>query len=188
MVLYYFFLLSNTEHTEDFKPSASSLFSLLFFHPKRPSLLEMADLPRRCHGNFPQRRATMLPCVAKCRVRLALEAMPSETGPNLATTAEEPTPRAEHVNIDVNNGLKKEGFITTISSKWEMSKWDFRKMKIMQSLFFWIFKQNRSAWLDSVRWKRSQTSLMTEKQKQHLRHLKNGKGLQTKVWKLYWED
>ncbi|XP_039882374.1 transcription intermediary factor 1-alpha-like isoform X1 [Simochromis diagramma] len=62
----------------------------------------MADLPRRRHGNFPQRRATMLPWVAKCRVRLALEAMPSETGPNLATTAEEPTPRAEHVNIDVS--------------------------------------------------------------------------------------
>lgn len=59
----------------------------------------------------------MLPWVAKCRVRLALEAMPSETGPNLATTAEEPTPGAEHVNIDVNNVLKKEGFITTTSSK-----------------------------------------------------------------------
>ncbi|XP_051237793.1 E3 ubiquitin-protein ligase TRIM33-like isoform X3 [Dicentrarchus labrax] len=37
---------------------------ILFFcytHTQRPDLLEMAHLPYRCHGNFPQRRATLLP-------------------------------------------------------------------------------------------------------------------------------
>lgn len=88
-------LPSNTEHTGDFKLAASSVFSLLFFQPKRPDLLEMAHLPYRRHGNFPQRRATLLPWVAKCRVQLALETIPSETGSNPATTAQEA--RAGHL-------------------------------------------------------------------------------------------
>ncbi|XP_038563085.1 uncharacterized protein LOC119894418 isoform X2 [Micropterus salmoides] len=58
----------------------------------------MADLPHRCHGNFPQRRATQLPRVAKCRVglQLGLKGMSSETGSNSATAAEEPSLPAEH--------------------------------------------------------------------------------------------
>ncbi|XP_047452581.1 tripartite motif-containing protein 66-like [Mugil cephalus] len=59
----------------------------------------MANLPHRCHGNFPQRRATLLPRVAEHGARLALEAVSSETGPDLATTAEEPTPSAEQFSI-----------------------------------------------------------------------------------------
>uniref|UniRef100_A0AAQ5ZDJ2 Tripartite motif containing 66 n=2 Tax=Amphiprion ocellaris TaxID=80972 RepID=A0AAQ5ZDJ2_AMPOC len=55
----------------------------------------MASFPHRCHGNFAQRRATLLPREAKCRVRLKLEAMSSETDPDLATTTEEQTPQEE---------------------------------------------------------------------------------------------
>ncbi|XP_037622848.1 uncharacterized protein LOC119486639 [Sebastes umbrosus] len=57
----------------------------------------MAHLPHRRHGNSPQRRATLLPLVAKWRVQLALEAMSSETGSNPTTTAEEPSLPAEHL-------------------------------------------------------------------------------------------
>ncbi|XP_070827421.1 E3 ubiquitin-protein ligase TRIM33-like [Chaetodon trifascialis] len=61
------------------------LFFLAYIHiqPKSPDLLEMAHLAYRRHGNFPQRRVALLP--------LALEAMPSETGLNPASTAEEPS-------------------------------------------------------------------------------------------------
>lgn len=104
-------LSSNTEHAGDFEPAASSVFSL-FFHPKRPNLLDMADLPHRCHGNFPQRRATLLPREAGLGARLALEAMSSETGPDLATAAEAPIPLAEQV-IQIHIVLKTIG-----SSKW----------------------------------------------------------------------
>ncbi|KAM7397154.1 hypothetical protein PAMP_020148 [Pampus punctatissimus] len=58
----------------------------------------MADKPHRHHGNFPQRRATLLPRKAKCRLQLALEAMSSETGPNPASTTEEPNLPAEHLS------------------------------------------------------------------------------------------
>ncbi|GLD61583.1 transcription intermediary factor 1-alpha-like protein [Lates japonicus] len=58
--------------------------------------LEMADLPHRCHGNFPQRRTTPLPRAAECRIHLALEAVSSETGSDLASAAEEPKLPAEH--------------------------------------------------------------------------------------------
>ncbi|XP_031721082.1 E3 ubiquitin-protein ligase TRIM33-like isoform X1 [Anarrhichthys ocellatus] len=57
----------------------------------------MAHRPHRCHGNFPQRRATLLPRAAKCRAGLALEAESSETGPSPTTTAEEPSLPAEHL-------------------------------------------------------------------------------------------
>ncbi|XP_042268459.1 E3 ubiquitin-protein ligase TRIM33-like isoform X1 [Thunnus maccoyii] len=58
----------------------------------------MEDLPHRRHGNFPQRRATLLPQEAKCRPQLALEAMSSETGPIPASRAEEPSLPTEHLS------------------------------------------------------------------------------------------
>ncbi|XP_033491766.2 uncharacterized protein LOC117262755 [Epinephelus lanceolatus] len=57
----------------------------------------MAHLPHRRHGNFPQRRATLLPRVTRCRVQLALEAVSSETGSNPETTGEEPRLPTQHV-------------------------------------------------------------------------------------------
>ncbi|XP_039664081.1 transcription intermediary factor 1-alpha-like [Perca fluviatilis] len=66
---------------------------------RRPALLEMAHLPHRRHGNFPQRQATLLPRVAKCGVQMPLEAMSSETGSYPATTAEEPSLPAEHEKL-----------------------------------------------------------------------------------------
>lgn len=54
----------------------------------------MADLPHRRHGNYPQRRATILPRVAKCTAQLASEGMSSETGPD---PAEESNLPAKHV-------------------------------------------------------------------------------------------
>lgn len=57
----------------------------------------MADLPHRRHGNFPQRRATVLPQVAKCTAQLASGDMSSETGPDPASAAEEPNLPAKHV-------------------------------------------------------------------------------------------
>lgn len=88
----------NIEHTGGFKPAALSVFST-FVNPKRPHLLEMAHLSHRyrCRDYFPQRQATLMQWVNKCWVQLTLEALPSETGPNSATTVEEPSLPAEHV-------------------------------------------------------------------------------------------
>ncbi|CAK6954521.1 E3 ubiquitin-protein ligase TRIM33-like isoform X2 [Scomber scombrus] len=68
----------------------------------------MAHLPHRCHDNFPQRRAALLPLEAECRLQLALEAMSSETGPNPASTAEEPKLPAEHLSSTAFCGMEKE--------------------------------------------------------------------------------
>lgn len=56
--------------------------------PQRPSFLEMTKLAHRRYGNFPQRRATLLPRAAKRRAQFALEAMSSLwfSVSNLATT------------------------------------------------------------------------------------------------------
>ncbi|XP_072242486.1 transcription intermediary factor 1-alpha-like isoform X2 [Leuresthes tenuis] len=77
-------------------------------HTRRPDLLEMADLTHRHHGNFPQGRATLLPQGVKYRVRLALEAMSSETGPSLASTTEESTSPAEHLGSPGFYKMEKE--------------------------------------------------------------------------------
>uniref|UniRef100_UPI003AAEE0DA uncharacterized protein n=1 Tax=Centroberyx gerrardi TaxID=166262 RepID=UPI003AAEE0DA len=68
----------------------------------------MAELPHRRHGNFPQRRATLLPRLAKGRVRLALEAVSSETGPDLATAAAEPSLPAEQPGSTRFYGMEME--------------------------------------------------------------------------------
>ncbi|KAM4734571.1 transcription intermediary factor 1-alpha-like [Anableps anableps] len=56
----------------------------------------MATLTKRRHGNFPQRRAALLPQRVGCRARLAQEALTPETGPRLAAAAEEPVPAVEN--------------------------------------------------------------------------------------------
>ncbi|XP_030282974.1 uncharacterized protein LOC115587313 isoform X2 [Sparus aurata] len=67
----------------------------------------MAHLPHRRHGYFPQRRATLLPLVARLRVQLALEGIPAETGSHPATAAEEPSPPAGHESYQSCNGKSR---------------------------------------------------------------------------------
>ncbi|XP_060893124.1 transcription intermediary factor 1-alpha-like [Labrus mixtus] len=78
----------------------------------------MAHLPSRSHSNFPQRRTTLFPEVARCRVTLTLEAESWETGSHPATTAEEPSLPAEQLCTSGSCVIKNEscnGKITTAS-------------------------------------------------------------------------
>ncbi|XP_047236969.1 transcription intermediary factor 1-alpha-like [Girardinichthys multiradiatus] len=68
----------------------------------------MAGLTKRCHSNFPQRRATSLPRGAGCRVQLAPEVLTPEIGPYLATAAEEQVPVVENLTITGLCHLEKE--------------------------------------------------------------------------------
>ncbi|KAK2880463.1 transcription intermediary factor 1-alpha-like [Channa argus] len=68
----------------------------------------MADLPRRCHGNFAQRRATLLPQVVKCIAQLAQEDMSSETCPDPATTAERTKLTVKHLSSTGPSRVEKE--------------------------------------------------------------------------------
>ncbi|KAM8750583.1 uncharacterized protein AB9X84_012418 isoform 1-T2 [Acanthopagrus schlegelii] len=67
----------------------------------------MAHLPHRRHGYFPQRRATLLPLVARLRVQLALEGIQTETVSHPATAAEEPSPAARHESYQSYNGKSR---------------------------------------------------------------------------------
>ncbi|KAF3855212.1 hypothetical protein F7725_023267, partial [Dissostichus mawsoni] len=82
----------------------------------------MAHLPLRRHGNLPQRRATLLPRVAKSRAHL--EDGSPETGSNPAGNAEKPR-QAQHVtetqaNVKVEDFVIKEKFCS--SGMCEMEK------------------------------------------------------------------
>ncbi|XP_041853660.1 transcription intermediary factor 1-alpha-like isoform X2 [Melanotaenia boesemani] len=79
-----------------------------FIPTQRSDLLEMADSTHRCHGNFPQRRETLLPPGIMCREPLALETMSSETDPNRAIAPEEPTPPAEYLSSSGFREMEKE--------------------------------------------------------------------------------
>ncbi|XP_029910271.1 tripartite motif-containing protein 66-like isoform X2 [Myripristis murdjan] len=81
----------------------------------RPDLLEMAELPHRRHGNFPHRRAMLLPWQAKCGVQLALEATPSETSPYVATAAAEPNLPDEQISRTRFKRMEMEPNISFIS-------------------------------------------------------------------------
>ncbi|XP_026221198.1 tripartite motif-containing protein 66-like [Anabas testudineus] len=84
------------EDTLTWLPETDILFFIAYIHTQRPNLLEMAELPHRCHGNFPQRRPTTLPQVAKCTAQLVSEDVSSETGPDPASTAEKPNLPTKH--------------------------------------------------------------------------------------------
>ncbi|CAB1416561.1 unnamed protein product [Pleuronectes platessa] len=47
------------------KHTSCSFYHSHSVNPKGPDLLEMTDLVHRCHGNFPQRRATLFPQVCR---------------------------------------------------------------------------------------------------------------------------